>query len=169
MPRRGSREALELKIAALEKDLAEARQETRPAPRDLIALGEPPEDTLEAEKYLLRANMINAREVMVDATLKTKERWKWILEISETVHKLVPKARIYEAESVIKQDRADIERRKSRGAELVPAPGGEPDASAAPAPKKKPPQKRKNRPRKEKAEPARRGDAPQLVPAPQKP
>jgi hypothetical protein len=156
MPRKGSKEALQLEVEKLKGELAKARDEARPAPATLVQLGAPPDDTLEAEKYLLRANMINAHEVINDPTLSPKDRWRWIQTISETVHKLVPKARIYEAEQVIKSDRADIERRKPRGAKLEPAP------AERGAEEKKGRKKRKEK----KPQPARRSAAAQLVPAP---
>lgn len=163
MPRAGSKEALQNKVAKLEEELARVRDEQRPAPQTLVQLGAPPDDTLEAEKYLLRANMINAHEVINDEKLSPKERWRWIQTISETVHKLVPKARIYEAEQVIKADRADIERRKARGAKLEPAPAA--PVVEDPAPPAAAGKKRKAR-KERKAPPPRRSAAPPLVPAP---
>lgn len=164
MPRKGSKEALQLEVEKLRAELAEARNESRAAPRDLIALGHPPDDTLEAQKYLLRANMINAHEVINDETLKPKERWRWIQTISETVHKLVPKSRIFEAENLIKGDRAALERKKPRGAKLEPAPESPGPVTKAEA-KKKVAVARRTR-KEKKAAAGRRDAGPKLEPAP---
>ena len=162
MPRKGSKEALELQVEKLKRELAEARQENRPPPQAVLDLGPTPQDTLGMQLHGMRVLAIQLDEVKTDESLTPKERRAESRAITDSMVKLVPNSRKYEAEQIIKGDRAELERKKPRGAKLVEVP----DAVAGPGEKPKKP-RRKKRPRKESKAPAGRRDAgPKLVPAP---
>lgn len=101
-------------------------EEPRAAPPELVALGEPPSDPLEVQAYLLKALAISARECMTDERMTPSARRKELRTIAGTATKLVPKSRIFEAEQMIKSDRAALEQRKRTGAKLEPVPPKKP-------------------------------------------
>lgn len=157
MPRKGSKEALELELEKVKKELAKARDEARPPSQQMLELGPAPDDTLGIQKHGLRMLALDLDEVKEDMALTPAQRRAERRAICDSMTRLVPHSRRYEAEQAIKDDRAELERTKPKGPALVPAP-----------PAAKPVRVKKARkPRKEKKAPRARRDAgAQLVPAP---
>lgn len=152
MPRKGSKEALQLELEKTKKELAKLRDEARPPVQSMLELGPAPADTLGIQNYGIKMLSIDLEEVREDMALTPAQRRAERRAICDSIVRLVPHSRKYEAEQAIKEDRADLERTKPKGAKLVPVP-----VAAAKKPKK----------RKEKKAPGARRDAgAQLVPAP---
>jgi hypothetical protein len=97
-------------------------------PPGLIELGDPPSDSLAAQAWLHRAMIVSAHDAMNDSTISASTRRRELRTIATAAEKLMPDARRYEAEQLIKRDAAEIEsRRKARAraaAERRPAAGG---------------------------------------------
>jgi hypothetical protein len=163
MPRAGSKEALQLKVAKLEADIARLKDEARPPSEAMRSLPPAPEDTLGIQKHAIRMLALDLDEVKEDAALTPAQRRAERRAISDSIVRLVPNSRKFEAEQAIKEDREDLERVKRKGAELVPVPESkESKESKAAAKRVKGPRRKKEK----KARAARRDAGAPLVPVP---
>lgn len=118
-------EALKKGQAAAIKAAAAPKEPERSAPPlSLVNLGAPPSDMMEAQSWAYRAVVLTMHEAMVDTGISARERRKQIIQISGNLSKLMPDARRWETEKLIREDRAEIERkeRAKRGAKLEPLP-----------------------------------------------
>lgn len=93
-------------------------------PEALIALGEPPADSLECQAYMYRAAAILVRGAMLDRSLTEAERRREVRMLMSASQRLVPETRLWEAVRMISQDRAELEERR-RKPQLEPV-GGNP-------------------------------------------
>lgn len=95
-----------------------------PPPQSLIDLGDPPTDPLAAQEWLHRAMILSAADAAVDHKISARERRKELRTISTAAAKLLPHARLYQAEQLIKRDRLELEtRQRARsGAQLERRP-----------------------------------------------
>lgn len=103
-------------------------------PAELAALGAPPDDALAAQAWAHRAVILTMYDAARDTQLPPRERRKELRVLAASAAKLMPNARRWEAEQLIKSDRADLEQREStkHGARLEPRPARQvPDASGA--------------------------------------
>lgn len=84
----------------------------------------PPSDPLQANAELHRMLVLSAYDAATDETITARERRKEIRTITAAAAKLMPDARRWEAEQLIKADRRELEQRSAdkRGAKLVPLP-----------------------------------------------
>lgn len=111
--------------SAVKAAAAAAREPERSEPPlSLVTLGPPPDDMMAAQSWAYRAVVLTLQEAMLDTGISAKERRKQIIQISGNLSKLMPDARRWETEKLIREDRAEIERkeRAKRGAKLEPLP-----------------------------------------------
>lgn len=84
-------------------------------------LGDAPHDPLEAAEWAFRANAVTMREVMMDPGMSAKERRSEIRTISRTMNMLMPKARLRQAEKLLRGDASKLKASKA-GPTLTAAP-----------------------------------------------
>lgn len=96
-----------------------------PPPQSIVDLGAPPDDPLAAQAWLHKVLIASAADAAIDPDISAKERRKELRTISAAAAKLVPHSRLFEAEQMIKRDRAMLEAktRTKQGAKLRPIPG----------------------------------------------
>ena len=89
-------------------------------PATLAEFTNAPTDPLEAQAQLHRMLVLTAYDAATDVNISPRERRKELRTITSAAAKLLPDARRWEAEQLIKADRAAIEQRASekRGAKL---------------------------------------------------
>lgn len=107
--------------AALVKPVEKAA----PPPDRLVSLGEPPpNDSLGANKWAHDAVIWALHDVMNDPNISSALRRKEIRVLAASAAKLIPHARLWEAEQLIREDRRQLEQkeRAKRGAKLEPRP-----------------------------------------------
>lgn len=97
-----------------------------PPPAALADFKTPPTDPLEANAELHRMLVISAYDAATDEGISPRERRKEIRTITASAAKLMPDARRWQAEQLIKEDRRELEKKASekRGAKLEPRPAG---------------------------------------------
>lgn len=95
-----------------------------PPPKELLELGEPPDDPLAAQAYMLKMVLVMAKQVSIDTSFPTRERSKELRSLGNTVRNLVPKARLYQAEQTVLADKEELEKssRERRSAKLEARP-----------------------------------------------
>lgn len=111
------------RIARGEQVAPMARPEPPPSPppADLLALGPPPSDPLEANAWAHRATLLAMHSAAIDERISERERRKEIRTLGAAAAKLIPQVRLWEAEQMIREDRHELERkRQQREAKLVP-------------------------------------------------
>lgn len=84
-----------------------------PPPTALAEFTTPPSDPLKANAELHRMLVVSAYDAASDPELSPRERRKEIRTITASAARLLPDARRWEAEQMIKSDRADIEKKAS--------------------------------------------------------
>lgn len=129
---------LKAEIAAREAEIARLKNAPVAAPpppakepplESVVQLGAPPADPMEAQAWAYRAVLFTMHGAMTDDKLSERDRRKIVVQLGGTLTKLMPDARRWETERLIREDRAAIERKaKASGAKLEPRP-----------PKRKPP------------------------------
>lgn len=115
-------------------------EQPSPPPAALVQLGDPPKDPLAAQEWLHRAMILSAHDAMIDENISPATRRKELRTISAAAAKLLPHARLYQAEQLIKSDRDELERRRVQragatlerrpttgGAKVIPIGGIEPN------------------------------------------
>jgi hypothetical protein len=116
--------------------IARPVEKPSPPPDRLVSLGEPPpNDPLAANKWAHDAVIWALHDVMNDPDISSAMRRKEIRVLAASAAKLIPHARLWEAEQMIRADRADLEKkeRAKRGAKLEPRPPRPPRAGSGPA------------------------------------
>lgn len=105
-------------------------------PSAVLALGSPPTDPLAAEAWMHALMVAQLHDAAVDPKLTPALRRKEVRTIAASVAKLMPRARLYEAEQLIKSDRKSLDEAKARRvAKLEPRPKrGGPSSSGAAEP-----------------------------------
>lgn len=93
-----------------------ADQPSRPPPAEILDLGNPPSDPLEAQHWAYRITIASMADAARDADLSPRERRKEIRTIGAAAARLLPNASIAEAVAMIKADRAELEaKQRARG------------------------------------------------------
>lgn len=89
-----------------------------------MELGPPPADTLQQQAYLYKLLVLSAYDVARDKKLSPKERRKELRTTAAAAQKLMPRARLAEAEARVMGFQAEIEKkaRDRHGAKLEPLP-----------------------------------------------
>lgn len=102
----------------------EAAATPAPPPKELKDLGPPPEDPLQQQAYLYKVLVMSAYDVARDEKLSPRERRKELRTISAAAQKLMPRARLAEAEARVLGYQAEIDKkaRERQGAKLEPLP-----------------------------------------------
>lgn len=92
-----------------------------PVPEWVDGLGPVPEDPLAAQYWLYRANVMSAHGALKDNTISEATRRKELRTISASASRLMPDARRWEAEQIVKKHRAELEAKATAktGAKLV--------------------------------------------------
>lgn len=105
-----------------------------PPPQTIAELGPPPADPLAANAWAHRMTLLTMHDAAIDPDLSPRERRKEIRTLAASAAKLIPQSRLFEAESIARGMKADVEAKASekRGAALVPRPPkGKPDGAPA--------------------------------------
>lgn len=92
------------------------------ASAELVALGEPPADPLAAQAWLHRAMVKATRDAILDPNLSAADRRKELRAFAKVAATLLPDARRFEAEELIKAKLMPAEMKRARGPELEPIP-----------------------------------------------
>lgn len=100
-----------------------------PVPEWVATLGPVPEDPLAAQYWLYRANVMSAHGALKDDTISEATRRKELRTISASASRLMPDARRWEAEQLVKKHRAELEAKATAkaGAKLVDVDDDPPD------------------------------------------
>lgn len=100
-------------------------------PLEIQKLGAPPDDPLAAQAYLYQLLVISAYDVARDTKISPRERRKELRTITASAQKLMPRARLFQAEQLVLKNKAELEQkaRERQGAKLEPLP-----RKAVPAP-----------------------------------
>jgi len=118
-------------LPALPPRPVDASAQPAPPPQEIIALGEPPIDAMDAQSYAHRALVLSMYDAARDERLSPRERRKELRSLAYAVARLMPQARLREAERLVLDDQRELEvRRASKrvGAKLEAIP---PDARRA--------------------------------------
>jgi hypothetical protein len=110
-------------------------------PAELKELGPPPaDDPLKMQAWLHQVLVVSAFDVARDEKLSPRERRKELRTIAASAAKLMPRARLLQAEQLILEDRAQLEKKahERRGAKLEALP--KPATPATPEPHVEKPQ-----------------------------
>lgn len=104
-----------------------------PPPPRIVALGMPPADPLAANAWAHDAVIWALHDVMNDTQISSQNRRKEIRTLAASAAKLIPHARLWEAEQLVRAHRARLEEKESkkRGAKLEPRPPRPTAASGA--------------------------------------
>lgn len=111
-----------------ELELPEVLSELPAAPpidhvsKELIALGDPPDDPLAAQAWLHRAMVKASRDAILDENLTAAERRKELRAFAKTAAVLLPDARRWQAEELIGRAAKGEAERHNRGPDLEPIP-----------------------------------------------
>lgn len=132
---------LELEVAALREQLEAAKRKHAaeleaararnppPAapPAEIANLPAPPGDPLAAQVYAYQVMMLSLHDAAKDTTISARERRKELRTIAASAAKLMPRARLHQAEQLVLNDRAELQKkaRDRRGAKLEKMPGGQ--------------------------------------------
>lgn len=107
-----------------------------PPPSELTAIGAPPPgDSLAQNAWAHEVVIAAMHDAMVDPNISPRERRKELRTLAAAAARLQPDTRRWEAEQLIRRDRAELEQLESdrRGAKLEPrAPRGPLPTSSAP-------------------------------------
>jgi hypothetical protein len=98
----------------------DALAQPAPPPAAIAELPPPPVDPMEAQAWAHRALMLTLRDAALDEKLSPRERRKELRAIAYAAGRLMPSARLRQAEQLILEDRAELEStaRDRRGAKL---------------------------------------------------
>lgn len=118
-----------------------------PVPDWVSKLGEVPEDPMAAQHWLFRANVLSAQDALRDDSISAAARRKELRTISMSSSHLMPDARRWESEQLIKKYREELEgpARAKQGAtlqelddDIPPAPDDDDFGGPPIAPKSEP-------------------------------
>lgn len=116
------------RIDKLTAELETARQRNPPAappPAELAAMPPPPADPLQAQVYAYQMLVLSMHNTAMDPKISDRERRKELRTTAASIAKLVPRARLAQAEQMILEDRRELEQKalEKRGAKLEKRPG----------------------------------------------